>query len=58
MDKNALYLNEEKKTIRFDLVISFDAPDRRAVYQEVMDDVQKLYPGYTFAVAMDTDFTE
>ncbi len=58
LQMHGFYLNEEKKTIRFDLVISFDAPDRRAVYQEVMDDVQKLYPGYTFAVAMDTDFTE
>ena len=55
---HGFYLNEEKKTIRFDIVISFDAPDRRAVYQAVREDVQRLYPDYTIVAAMDTDFTE
>ena len=55
---HAFYVNEEKKTIRFDAVISFDAPDRRAVYNEVCSDIGKMYPGYTLQIAMDTDFTE
>ena len=51
-------MNEEKKTICFDVVISFDAPDRHAVYREIYQEVQKEYPDYTLQIAMDTDFSE
>ena len=44
--------------MRFDIVVSFDAKDRRAVYDEVVADVQKACPGYTLQVAMDTDYAE
>ena len=44
--------------MRFDIVVSFDAKDRKAVYREVVEAVQKEYPDYTLQVAMDTDFAE
>ena len=47
-----------KQGIRFDLVISFDAKDRRAVFSEAVADVRKAFPDYQLQVAMDTDFTE
>ena len=55
---HGFYLTKEEKTMRFDIVVSFDAKDRRAVYQEVVSDVQKAFPDYTLQVAMDTDFAE
>lgn len=55
---HGFYLNEDKKTIRFDTVVSFDAKDRWAVYKEVVGKVQAAYPEYTLNVAMDTDFVE
>lgn len=55
---HGFYLLKEQKMMRFDIVVSFDAKDRRAVYKEVMADVQKKFPGYELQVAMDTDFTE
>ena len=55
---HGFYLTKEEKKIRFDIVISFDARDRRAVYRDVVDAVQKAFPDYTLQVAMDTDFTE
>ena len=58
LQMHGFYLNEEKKTIRFDIIISFDAPDRRAVYQQIVQDVQALYPDYRLMIAMDTDFSE
>ena len=58
LQMHGFYLNEEKKTIRLDLVISFDAKDRKAVYMDVLKDVQALYPDYGFAMTMDTDFSE
>jgi hypothetical protein len=44
--------------MRFDIVISFDAKDRRAVYNEAIADVQKAFPDYELHAAMDTDFAE
>ena len=55
---HGFYLLKEKKTLRFDIVISFDAKDRRAVYSAVVADVQKAFPDYELQVTMDTDFTE
>ena len=55
---HGFYLQKEQKTIRFDIVISFDAKDRRAVFEEVVSDVQKQFPEYKLQVAMDTDFAE
>ena len=55
---HGFYLLKEQKTMRFDIVISFEAKDRRAVYSDVVFDVQKAFPDYELQVAMDTDFTE
>ena len=55
---HGFYLIKEEKAMRFDLVISFDAKDRRAVCDEVTADVQKAFPDYKLQVAMDTDFAE
>ena len=55
---HGFYLIKDPKTLRFDIVISFDAKDRRAVYMEVVSDVQKAFPDYALQVAMDTDFAE
>jgi cation diffusion facilitator family transporter len=55
---HGFFMDKEKKTMRFDLVISFDAEDRREVYGKVMEDVKKIYPEYEMQVAMDTDFSE
>lgn len=55
---HGFYLVMEQKTMRFDVVISFDAKDRRVVFNEVVSDVQKVFPDYELQVAMDTDFSE
>ncbi len=58
LQMHGFYLDKAEKTLRFDIVVSFDAKDRRQVYREVTESVQKLYPDYTLQVAMDTDFSE
>ncbi len=55
---HGFYLIKDQKAMRFDIVISFDARDRRAVFNEVVADVQKAFPDYTLQAAMDTDFAE
>ena len=58
LQMHGFYLNEEKKTIRFDVVVSFDAPDRKEVYQNIVKEVNKIYPDYTLQIALDTDFSD
>ena len=55
---HGFYIDKEEKTIRFDVVVSFDADDRNTVYRNVFEKVQKEYPEYTLQIAMDTDFSE
>lgn len=55
---HGFYLIKSPKSIRFDIVISFDAKDRVAVYKEVVADVQREFLDYELQVAMDTDFSE
>jgi divalent metal cation (Fe/Co/Zn/Cd) transporter len=58
LQMHGFYIDQAEKTLRFDIVVSFDAADRRQVYREVCENVQKEYPDYTLQVAMDTDFSE
>ncbi|MBP5166463.1 MAG: cation transporter [Oscillospiraceae bacterium] len=55
---HGFYLTEDEKAMRFDIVVSFDAEDRRAVFEKAVADVQKAFPDYTLQTAMDTDFSE
>lgn len=57
-EMHGFYLSKEQKTMRFDIMISFDAEDRRAVYTAVLSDVQEVFPGYELQVAIDADFAE
>lgn len=55
---HGFYLLKEEKAMRFDLVVSFDAKDRKAAFDEAVADVQKEFPDYEIQAALDTDFTE
>ena len=57
LQMHGFYVNEEKKTIRFDVVVGFEASDRKKVYREAVSLVEKEYPGYTIIAAMDSDFS-
>ncbi len=58
LQMHGFYIDNEEKTLRFDIVVSFDAPDRGAVYREVCEKVRKAHPDYTLQITMDTDFSE
>ena len=55
---HGFYLTKETSTIRFDVVISFNAPNRKETYQQIVTDVQKAFPAYQVQIALDTDFSE
>ena len=55
---HGFYLLKDRKIMRFDIVISFNASDRGKVCREVTQDVQNSFPDYELHIAMDTDFAE
>lgn len=55
---HGFYINLETKIMRFDLVISFDAKDRREVFNQVLADIREKYPDYNLNAGMDCDFNE
>ena len=58
LQMHGFYLNEETSEIRFDVVISFNAANRRDTYMNIIKDVQNSFPDYKLQVALDTDFSE
>ncbi len=58
MQLHGFYMDKIEKTMRFDVIISFDAESRRQVYQDILAEVQEAYPDYTLQIIMDTDFSE
>ena len=58
LQMHGFYMDKEEKTMRFDIVVSFDAKDRGEVHREAVEKVQKEYPDYTLFISMDMDFSE
>ena len=55
---HGFYVDFEKKILRFDLVVSLDAPDRKKVYNDTILKIKELYPDFEYAVGFDLDFNE
>ena len=58
MQMHGFYVDSEKKVLRFDMIVSFDAKDRQAIYVEVCQKVQALFPDYRLMIVLDSDFSE
>ena len=50
--------NKEEKTVRFDMIISFDAKDRKKEFEDISKEIVDALPEYKFYINMDTDFSE
>ena len=44
--------------IRFDVVIGFDAPDRRALFEQICEEIRGAYPNYQVYITMDSDISD
>lgn len=58
VELHGFYVDEATKHVSFDLVVSFDAPDRRAVVDRIREIVERRYPDYDFQVALDSDISD
>jgi len=57
LEVHGFYVNEKAKTIRFDVVVSFEAKDREAVRAKIARKVSEMYPDYRAEIILDTDFS-
>ncbi|MCC6108127.1 MAG: cation diffusion facilitator family transporter [Atopobium sp.] len=55
---HGFHLDCENQLITFDIVVDFDAPDRMAVHDEVLEKVRKAYPAYTVRITLDSDVSD
>lgn len=60
LQMHGFYLDEEKKAMKFDIILSFDTPAkiRRAEYAEICDKVRAAYPDYRVQINLDSDISD
>lgn len=55
---HGFYYDPAQKLMSFDVVITFDSPDRDATYEKIVAALKDKYPEYTFSVNMDVDLSD
>ena len=54
---HGLYVDEKEKTLRFDIVMSFDEKDADGLYNKFYNEVSSEYPDYKLYIVVDTDYS-
>ena len=55
---HGFYYGKKDRSVRFDVVISFDAKSRQAVFAKLQEELKQEYPDLRFTVSMDMDYGE
>ena len=55
MQMHGFYADEVTHTTRFDIVISFDDPDRMGTFQAIRRECEERFPDYEFRIVLDID---
>ncbi len=58
LQMHGFYLDEEDKTISFDIIIDFKVDNREEVYKEIYDEVQNKYKDYKIDITLDIDVSD
>lgn len=58
LQMHGFYVDEENKTISFDLIIDFKAESKEKIKEEVLKKIKEKYPEYNYYVILDTDFSD
>ena len=57
LQMHGFYYNDTKKTIQFDIVVSFDEANQGGLYKKIYDEIIELYPDFNITIAIDSDFS-
>lgn len=55
---HGFYVDEKEKNISFDLIFSFDEKNPQKIIEEIVSELKKEYPKYTYNIILDTDFSD
>lgn len=55
---HGFYLDEETKTMKFDIVMTFEAEDRQGEFREISARVREMYPDYRVFINLDDDISD
>ena len=58
LQMHGFFVDEAAKNMRFDIVVSFDSPDMKTMYNHVVSDVCEAFPDYDVQVQFDTDISD
>ena len=58
LQMHGFYLDEEDKSISFDIIIDFKIKNREEVYKEIYDEVQNKYKNYKIDINLDIDISD
>ena len=57
LQMHGFYADTQKKTVRFDVVVSFDV-DRQEAIQTLLEETSALYPDYEMMIIPDVDVAD
>ena len=55
---HGFYVDEQDKTIKLDVVVDYDAKDRKATIAQISEQIRRLYPDYAPRVSLDFDVSD
>ena len=58
LQMHGFYLNEEEKSISFDIIIDFEVKNREEVYSKIYDEVKGKYNDYKIDITLDVDSSD
>ena len=58
LQMHGFYLDEKLRSMSFDIIIAFDAPDRKGLFGHIEDEIAALYPEYQVHITMDLDLSD
>lgn len=58
LEMHGFHVDNQKKEISFDIVLSFDVKKRRAYYLAIKRHLRKSFPNYSINIALDADFSD
>ena len=58
LQMHGFYLDEEEKTISFDIIIDFKEKSPEELYKKIYDEVRKKYKDYKLVITLDIDISD
>jgi len=55
LEMHGLYIDEEEKTLRLDVIIDFNAEDRLSLYDKIKNELKEMFPMYRTIIQLDLD---